>query len=186
MERVFTKMKKENMILDKIKYLADIRKYGEALRECETILLHSPEYRENILRIRAYVLAKSGDYEKALLDRKEILCGSSAKIKDYYLASTNALSSGHFDEAVEWLNIVLVMGKEQNDTWFEEVSHLFLSYALLQLGRYADAHQSLACLIESDCAMPVPRLGMLTVDNVRREIQEKLRLNRNSEDTTLN
>lgn len=158
-----------------IKRLAEQRRYNEALEACENFLNHFPERKAEVLRIRAYVFSLQGEFSRALNDREAVFAAGEGTIRDYYLGADDALSAREFDQAVEWLNEVLRLGKEQNEHWFDSAACFFLSDAYMELGQHTEAISSLdrAVAIESDIAMPIPHIGMCTAEQLRAEIKRR-------------
>jgi tetratricopeptide (TPR) repeat protein len=160
------------MDLNIIKSLAKQRLYKEALAKCEQYLNNFPENRSDVLRVRAYVLALSGDYEGALQDRKSIIDMGEGRLRDYYLSGDNALSIGKFEEASKWLKEVLRKGSEQNEIWFDSAAYFLLSYAQMKLGHFDDSLNYLENVIsiEPDCSMPLPNVGVWDTHQLKEEI----------------
>lgn len=161
------------MNLNRIKTLVEQKKYDEALASCENILQEMPEKKADILRVRASIFSRSGNYERALQDREELLEMSECGISDYYLAADNALSAQKYAKACSWLNNVLKLGEEQKDTWFNSGAYFLLAYAKMELGQYIPAITDLdrAVSIESDVGMPLPGMcGICSHQQLREEI----------------
>jgi tetratricopeptide (TPR) repeat protein len=160
-----------DLSLKRIKTLAEQEHYADALAVCEEVLEVHPGNRADILRTRAYVFALSGDYQRALQDRRMILDLGKGTLGDYYLAADNALSAGDFIQASTWLKEVLRLGNKQNEKWFESASYFLLSYTQMELGNYEEALSNLESAISRDpkCAMPL-REGIWDDGRLRKEI----------------
>ena len=163
------------MDFKEIKFLAEHDRYDEALEQCEKLFADFPESKADILRTRAYVFARKGDYPNALRDREAIFAMGTGGIRDYFLAGNNALFAGRFLQASNWLNEVLRLGEEQNETWFKAGSYFLLAYAQMELGNYseADANLKTAMSVEPRCAMPLPGLGMCDESRLREQIRRR-------------
>jgi tetratricopeptide (TPR) repeat protein len=164
------------MDLKQIKSLADQRRYDQALAECEAFIESIPENKADALRTRAYIFALMGDYQRALRDREMIIDMGEGTIRDYYRGADNALSAGKFTQAATWLNEVLRMGEEQNETWFKSASYFLLAYAQMEVRQYQEAIANIdrAVAIEADVAMPLPGIsGMCNQRQLREEIMRR-------------
>lgn len=163
------------MDLEQVKLLAQQDRYDEALAECEKWLREAPNRKADILRIRAYTLARQGDYERALQDRESIFQMEDGTIRDYYLAANNALMAGHLPKAASWLKEVVRRGKDQDETWFEAATRFLLAYVLMESGdlRGAKRDLDLAIAMDPDCAMPLPGLGVWNCNRLREEIERR-------------
>lgn len=161
------------MDLKKIKSLAEEEKYEQALEECNEYLKKFPDRKADILRVRAYTFSLLGNYESALQDRKIIFEIGESTIKDYYLAANNALSLGEYKQACIWLDEVLRIGKDQNETWFDSGAYFLLAYAQMELKCYKEAINNLnnAVCCDPNCAMPLPNLGLWKHDRLKQEIE---------------
>lgn len=174
--RASSNQKYEIMDLKQIETLARQKRYEKALIECEKLLQDAPEKKVDILRVRAHVFARSGDYPHAVMDRKMIIEGGEATTKDYYRSADNALFAGQFAQAAIWFEDVLRLSKEQNETWFESASYFLLAYAQMELKQYAEALASLdnAIAIEADVSMPLPGMcGMCNSQQLLDEIKRR-------------
>ncbi len=162
------------MDVRQIKSLADKRQYEAALAECEKLLHESEDCNPDVLRVRSYVFALRGDYQRALQDREAVFEMGEGTIKDYYLGADDAISAGNFTLAAKWLNEVLRLGEAQNEIWFESATYFLLAYVYMKLGQYQEAIINLdnAHAIESDIAMPLPGLGMCDHNRLREEIKK--------------
>lgn len=164
------------MDLKRIDLLGKQKRYEEALAECEKLLQETPEKKVDILRARAHVFARSGDYQHAVADRIAILEMGEATIRDYYRAADNAIFAGQFALAAGWFREVLRIGEEQNEEWFKSASYFLLAYAQMELGQYPEALTSLnaAIAIESDVSMPLPCMcGMCSPQQLGEEIRRR-------------
>jgi len=160
------------MNLKKIKTLAELERYDEALSKCEEFLKVHPEKKLDVLRARSYVFALQGNYENALKDREGILEIGEASIRDYYLAGDTCISLSKYVKACAYLREVLRLGHEQNETWFEASAYFLFAYAQMELGHYEEAIVSLrsAISIDPNCAMPLPGIGMWDHSQLEKEI----------------
>lgn len=164
------------MELKLIKQVAEKGDYDRALTECEKLLRKGGSKNADILRTRAYVFALSGDYDRAVKDRRTVLGMVDATIDDYFLAANNAISAGKMKQASVWLNEVLRLGNEQKETWFEVASLFLLAYSQMELRQYTKALASLsrATELQPGCAMPLPRIGMYNHEQLRDEIRKRV------------
>jgi tetratricopeptide (TPR) repeat protein len=164
------------MELKQIETLAKQKRYQEALSGCERLLREAPEKKADILRTRAHVFARSGDYQHAVVDWKAIIEMGEATIRDYYRGADNALFAGQFAQAASWFQEVLRLGEEQNEDWFKSASYFLLAYAQMELKQYTEALASLnkAIAIEADVSMPLPDMcGMCNSQQLREEIERR-------------
>lgn len=158
----------------RVKRLVNQKSYGEALAECGKLLSSDPEHKNEILRVRAYAFAMSGDYESAVADYEAVINGDSPSLRNYYLGAFDALSLKDFEKAVAWFEKLLRLGREQKKTGFEAATLFYLSYAYTRLDEYEKAIRYLdeAIGVESDIAMPVPE-GMCHHTHLREEIERR-------------
>lgn len=166
MERMDKQLK---LTFSHIKSLVEQNEFGQALAECEKLLFAHPENSADVLRIRAFVYASSGDYASSLRDREKILELSECMMKDYYLAAEQAIYAGQFAKATTWLKETVRLGHSKNDTWFESSSNFLLAYAQLELGNCAEAlkYLDMAVNLENDIAMPLPNTTICTHSELR-------------------
>ena len=165
----------EMMKLAQIRGLIEGRQYDEALRECDILLGETSETNLDVLRVRSYGLARSGNFYRSVEDHRTICASNEATMKDYYKAGFDALYAGEFATAIEWFQEVLRLGDEQNDEYFKSASLFYLSYAFMEVSNYKDSIHFLnqAVEIESDVAMPIPIVGMCHNSNLRDEIERR-------------
>jgi tetratricopeptide (TPR) repeat protein len=158
-----------------IKQLIEQRDYEQALTACEKALSETPEQKIDVLRLRAEAFAIIGDYEKAIADYETIIAQAPGAIRDYYLAAFNCLSLNRFERARELYEVVLRLGREQNELWFESPSNFYLSYVQMELEDYDKALIFLgaAAQTETDLALPIPDIGMCSEQQLRQEIQRR-------------
>jgi tetratricopeptide (TPR) repeat protein len=169
------------MELERIELLARQNRYDEALAFCEKLLQGDQENTTNILRTRAFIFARSGQYEYAMQDFQTIFGMGEGAISDYYLAATHALSARQFTQAITWLEEVLRLGKEQQEEWFESATYFLLAYAQMELGQLPEAimNLNLAVAVDADVAMPLPRRrGIYSHKQLRDEIERRTPKNR--------
>lgn len=161
---------------ERIKKLAEAGKHDDAISQCNELLDKAPEWRADVLRLRAYSYALQGMYEEAIADRETLINNGEGKLRDYFLIAYNSLSAGRLEDASNWFKEVLRIGAEQNETWFESTSWLLLSFSQMQLGHLDEAEISVAraAAIEPDCSMPVHGKGMVTIQDIRGEIQRRM------------
>ena len=141
-----------------IKALVEAGNFNLAIDECDKLLLENPDSTQDILRFRAFVYAASGDHKKSMADREKVLSLGQCLMKDYYLAAEQAIYTGDFIKATNWLQEVLRLGDAEGDAWFESASRFLLSYAHYSLGNYSAALIDLEKAVnqEHDIAMPLP------------------------------
>ena len=165
------------MDLDLIRALAKKDRYVEALNQCQALLSNPTIDEIDVLRVRAYVYARSGDYENALVDRNSVIESGNALIQDYYLFADNALSAGKFEQAAIWFREVIRIGEIEHETWFASGSHFLLAYTEMMLGKFDNAYVNAdkAEALEADCSMPTPDGGMYSVSQLRELISDRER-----------
>jgi len=167
-----------DMNTKQIKRLAEQGDHDQAIAESNKLLEDLLGDKTDILRTRAYVYSLMGDYENALQDREAITQSTKAELKDYYQAGDSAIMSGNFMKAASYLKTTLLLGQQQNEAWFDSAASFLLAYAELEMGQYENALKSLdhAVILDEDCAMPLPEIGMCDHKCLREEIlrrQEK-------------
>lgn len=175
MERLQMSTVKKHVTLTEIEALAKQERYREALDECEKLLELFP-CNLDVMRTRAYVFARSGDYNSALQDRKTILAKDGKQLNDYYLAANNALAIREFAQASVFLDELLSLGREQNESWFESAALFLQAYVQMELEVFKSA---LSCLdkavdIDPDCSLPLPGIGYCTANQLRIEIESRI------------
>lgn len=175
MERLQMSIVKNQMTLAEIEALAKQDRYDEALDECGKLIELFP-CDLDLIRMRAYVFARSGDYNSALRDRKKILAKDGTQLKDYYLTANNALEIRDFRQASDLLDKLLSLGREQNEFWFESAAFFLQAYALMELEEYNNA---LICLekalnVDPNCSLPLPGIGFCTANQLRNEIESRI------------
>lgn len=160
--------------LEQIKSLARERRYSDALAMCEAVARSAEIPVIDMLRVRAHVLALSGNYDLELIDRELILNNVAVKLGDYYLAAECALRSERPERAVTLFETLLQKERSEGGTWFRGGSYFLLAYSEMTLGRYDKALCDLAEAeaTEPDCEMPVPEdlNSLWTVERLRSEI----------------
>lgn len=164
------------MSLKKIEQLAKMGLYEEALIACDDLFKEQNFNKVDVLRTRAFVFARSGDYGSAVRDREAIIETGKGEIRDYYRAADNALSAGQLTKATIWFEIVLKLGKEINETWFKAASYFLLAFTQMELGSYDAALSNLqnAVIADPDVSMPLPHLcGMCGHEQLRNEILKR-------------
>jgi hypothetical protein len=69
------------------------------------------------------------------------------------------------------------LGEEQSEDWFKSAAYLFLAYAHMELGEYEEAVDNVdaAMVVEADCAMPLPEVGMCSAEQLKKEIMRRAR-----------
>jgi tetratricopeptide (TPR) repeat protein len=149
----------------------------EALAQCDFLIVQHPEWRVDIIRLRAYTYARKGMYPQAISEREALIESGDGMLRDYFQLGDNLLSAGRFAAASESFQEVLRLGAEQNESWFESAALLLLAYAQLRLGQLqlAIVYLDRAVAINPESAMPVHGEGMLTHQDLRIKIDEALR-----------
>lgn len=163
-----------SMDLAQIERLAKASRYDEALSACESLLRGGETDAVDILRTRAYVYARSGDYVRASMDREAVLHSGSPTIRDYYYAADQALKAENLELAHRRFDEVLQFGAAQNEDWFRCASLFYLAYIEIEQGDYeaASRHIALVKASEPECAMPLPNsCGMVSVKALEDEIR---------------
>ena len=160
----------------KVNALADQGKMEEALAQCDALHAQHPEWRVEIIRLRAYTYTRQGMYQEAIAEREALISSTGGTLRDYYQLGDNFLSAGRFDEASRWLEDVLRVGAEQKEPWFESAALLLLAYAQMRLGRLqlATSYLDRAVAVDPECAMPVGGEGVLTHQELRAKINERV------------
>lgn len=159
--------------------LINVKKYDEALAECEALLFGPVEEMAEVLRTRAYIYTLTKAYGEAFSDWKEIIAIGSGALQDYYLAANAALYHGAFDQAEKWLLDLLKNSDEQGEAWFLDGALFLLAYAQMHLGKLDIAIKSLDKAVGCDpkVAMPVPgHPGILENIGLRQEILQRANL----------
>lgn len=163
------------MDLAQIEKLAKADRYEEALYACESLLRAGSVEVVEVLRARAYVFARSGDYARASDDREEVLNTGKATIADHYQAADQALKAGNVNLASRRFKEVLILGEEQGEGWFASAALFYLAYIEMERGNFEGAleHVDLVKASSPDCAMPLPDSGMVSLEDLENEIRHR-------------
>lgn len=158
--------------ISRIKFLANKRRYDEALALCDKLYCQESGDYIDILRARAYVHSMSGNYDCAIRDYRIILESGEAELGDWYLAADNALEAERYTDAVELFSEVIRLGELQNNTWFRSAALFYLAYGLLMTGKPGEAMNSLSLAVSMspDIRLYLPRLGVSDAERLRVEI----------------
>lgn len=165
------------MKLSQIEKLAETDRFDEALAECEALLRDGTIDTRDVLRTRAHVFALSGRHVNASADYEEIIKLGAASIRDYYQAGDQALKASDLELAHRRFQDVLSIGKQQGETWFESAVLFYLAYVEMNRNNHQCAlgYAAQAATIERDCAMPLPERGMVGIEELKAEIQQRCR-----------
>lgn len=168
----------ESNEIARIKSLANKRNYSEALYECNALLQSGKIGSADILRARAYVYSRSGDFDSAINDYRAILESADAELRDWYLAADNALEAERYSDAAKWFSGVVRLSDLQGESWFHSAALFYLAYCWLMIGNSEDALNSLSLSSSMDPGIELylPRLGMCSVQKLRGEILKQARL----------
>lgn len=163
------------MRLTDIKFLIDHKEYDAALDACNRVLSEGEIEEHEILRMRGSLYAKLKSYDLAINDFETIFEKNEATIGDYYLAAFWCLYEEKFEQAANWFEIVLKMGDDQSETWFSSATLFYLAYAQMELRGFDEAESRLreGIKLEEDLALPIPRVGMCTADQMFEEIKKR-------------
>ncbi len=156
-----------------IKALAEKREYAAALEACQVLLNRGREGKFDVLRTRAYVQARSGNYDLALADRRAIIDSGEAQLRDYFLAADCAMQNESFDTAIAWFVESLALGDQEGQQWYRSASLFYLAYCEMRSGLLERAMYSLnlAVSVEHNVSLPLPGMGMCSHERLSSEIR---------------
>jgi tetratricopeptide (TPR) repeat protein len=156
--------------------LANSRDYAEALGACNTLLQSPSADSDEVLRIRAYVYSRSGQFDRAIDDYCALLESGRAELRDWYLAADNALEAARYQDAAKWFAEVICLGDAQGETWFRSASIFYLAYCKLMLGDTAEALRlvSLVSSLDPDIELYLPSLGTCNAGRLHAEICKQM------------
>lgn len=159
----------------RIKSLANSRDYGEALAACDALLRSGEGESAELLRVRAYVHSRSGNFDRAIDDYRVVLESGDAQLRDWYLAADNALEAERYTDATEWFSEVIRLGDLQSETWFRSASLFYLSYCRLMIGNPEEALNLLseASSLDPEIELHLPRLGTCSAQKLQAEILKR-------------
>jgi tetratricopeptide (TPR) repeat protein len=167
------------MLLGNIKSLINGRNYVEALEECEKVVASNPELSFELKRQKSKIFALMGKYREAVEESAAIIDGGTAILADIHLAAVWALFDHQFVRSLDWFQLVLRIGAEQNNTWFKSDAICQIAYISMELGNYEISLDFLRQL-ESDFSNEsflIPNVGFGSVKElgceIRRRIAEK-------------
>lgn len=160
----------------RIRSLANRRDYGEALAACDALLQSGLGDTADVLRVRAYVHSRSGNFDSAIDDYHALLVSGKAQLRDWYLAADNALEAERYQDAAEWFSEVIRLGDLQGETWFRSASLFYLSYCRLMTGDPAEAMSLLssASSLDPDIELYLPSLGTCSAEKLQAEIRKRM------------
>jgi len=160
----------------RIKSLANRRDYGEALAACDALLQSGSGDSADVLRVRAYVHSRTGNFDSAIDDYRALLVSGKAQLRDWYLAADNALEAERYQDAAEWFSEAIRLGDLQGETWFRSASLFYLSYCRLMAGDPEEAMSMLssATSLDPDIELYLPGLGACSAGKLQAEIRKRM------------
>lgn len=158
-----------------IKSMINRRSYDEALEACETLLKNGIAHQTQVLRLRASIHSRQGDFNKAINDYELILSSGESELRDYYLAADNALEAMHFVDAASLFEKVLQLGNSESEDWFLSATLFYLSYCKTMIGDLNSAKAYLAQIEATDPSVELflPGLGISNLNTLRSEITKR-------------
>lgn len=159
----------------RVERLINQSSYKEALVECNKLLSSDPEHKDDILRVRAYAFAMSGDDASAVRDHELVINGGSPKLSDYNLGAFRAISAQEFEKSVVWFEELLRLGREQKEAWFDSAALFYLAYLYMEFEEFDKAieHLAEANRIEPEGGLPIPNVGMCNHTQLLEEIERR-------------
>ena len=159
-----------------IKRLIDRKEFDKALELCEERVRDGKDSTGNVLRQRAYLYARDGNYESALADRETIIESGEAKLQDFFQAGNAALFLCRFDRAESHFLKLIEYGSESSEDWFAAAAHFLAAYAQLRLRKPEEALSSvsIAAELEASCEMPIPHEGVWDIQTLRSRIEHSM------------
>lgn len=167
---------KDIMNIKTIKNLRSRGEYDAALEACCKLLQQDEKYFD-VLRLRASIYALKRMYSEALQDYQYLIGFGSAKVSDFYLAADVAVSLRRYEQASEWLQRVVELGRENENDAFDSAAYFMLAYVQMQKCDYENALNSLmaAQLKEPDISLPLPgEIGVISPQDLKNEIYKRV------------
>jgi tetratricopeptide (TPR) repeat protein len=161
--------------LREAKRLAEAGRYDEAVSICSELLSGQSGSEADALRARAYVFALAGDYDKSSADREAVLRLQGSTLRDVYQSADQALKARNLSLAATRFQETLTRGESEGEAWFKSASMFYLAFIEMELENFVEAGKLVKRVkdLEPECALPIPGVGVVSVDKLAEEVARR-------------
>lgn len=142
---------------------------------CQRLVVEGGDNLTEKLRTRAYVFALAGDYESAQRDRTAVLEAEDATLPDLYQAAEVALKLRQLDTAARLFDETIRRGEKEGEEWFKSSALFYLSFLRMEMDDLDAALEITKRVksIDAGCQLPVPGVGVVSIEELEREILKR-------------